>query len=270
MIGKTGLPKGPLTWFSSPQDLTGGGLNLGIYTTSSVQRYIYGTRFLTWDGRVYKYCNAVAAVYSYWGAQAYEDAALSWTVLPSAGVVPAGSKHMVVTLGSRTENDLTGGYVMLYDASVSTTAYNQSTYWYGITGNNDTATVTTIYIDGVVPVLTTTSDAAEVFENPYRETKAGATTSAGYAPVVCIPCQSSAAGYKYWGQTYGPAYVTPTNTTLDDPTSEEGQVYFSGAGASGGLKEGAPASQHAGFILNPDVSGSGGIAGPMIMLQISI
>jgi hypothetical protein len=263
------LPRGPLSWIAGPIDFTGDD-NLGIYTTSTVQRYIYGTRYITWDGRVYKYCNAVAAVYSYWGAQAYEDAALSWTVLPAGGVVAAGSRHCVVTLGSRTTNDLAGGYFMLYDASVSTTAYNQSTYLYGIVGNNDTATVTTLYLDGAIPVLTTTSDASEVFENPYREVKAGASTSAGYAPVVCIPARSSSAGYKFWGQTWGPAYVSPTNTSIDDPTSVQGRVSFSGAGASGGLVVGLAASQTAGFILNPDVTGGGGIAGPLIMLQISI
>lgn len=263
------FPNGPLSWIASPKDFEGDN-NLGIYTTEATQRYVYGTRFVTWDGRVYKYCNAVAAVYSYWGAGAHENAALSWTVLPTAGVLGAGVRRAVVTLGSRTANDLAGGYFMLYDASVSTTAYNQSTYWYGIIGNNDTATTTTLYLDGAVPITTTTSDAAEVFENPYRETQAGASTSGGYCPTICIPVRTSAAGYKYWGQTYGPAYVSPTNTTLDDPTTLEGEVYFTGAGASGGLTEGVTSNQHAGFILNCDVDNAGNIAGPMIMLHISI
>jgi hypothetical protein len=258
------LPNGPLKWISSPKDSTGDD-NLGIYTTDATQRFVYGTRFITWDGRVYKYCNAVAAVYSYWGAHAYEDAALAWTVLPAGGVVAAGSRHTVVTLGSRTTNDLAGGYFMLYDASATL-----STYLYGIIGNNNTATVTTLYLDGAIPVLTTTSDAAEVFENPYRETKYGGSTSAGYAPVVCVPARTSAATYKYWGQTWGPAYVSPTTTGIDDPTSVQGRVSFSGAGGSGGLVVGLAASQTAGFILNPDVTGGGNIAGPLIMLQISI
>lgn len=257
------LPNGPLRWIASPRDHTGDNV-LGIYAVETTQRYVYGTRFVTWDGRVYKYANAVAQVYSYWGAHAYENAAVAWTALPSAN--NAGERKQVVTLGSRTTNDLAGGYLMIYDASATTT-----TYLFGIVGNNDTATVTTIYIDSALPVTTTTSDYCEVYENPYRETKAHA---AGVCPVVCVPANSAAATYKYWGQTWGPAYISPTNSTVDDPTVAEHTVYFSYEGTTGGLVEQAITStseaQHAGFILNADIATAGNMAGPLIMLQISI
>ena len=256
------LPNGPLKWISSPLDKSSD-YNLGIYTADATQRFVYGTRFITWDGRVYKYCNAVAQVYSYWGAHAYEDESAGWAALPSANY--AGERKQVVTLGSRTENDLAGGYIMINDNSAT-----QTTYFYGIVGNNDTATVTTIYLDGALPVTTTTSDACEIFENPYRETKAHA---AGICAVVAVPAMSAAAGYKYWGQTYGPAYISPTNATLDDPGVTEHTVYFSYEGTTGGLIEAAVGSseaQHAGFILNADISSAGSMAGPLIMLQISI
>ena len=45
------LPNGPLKWISSPLDKTGD-YNLGIYTDDTTQRFVYGTRFITWDGRV--------------------------------------------------------------------------------------------------------------------------------------------------------------------------------------------------------------------------
>jgi len=257
------LPNGPLKWISSPLDKTGD-YNLGIYTDDTTQRFVYGTRFITWDGRVYKYCNAVAQVYSYWGAHAYENAAVSWTALPSAN--NAGELKQVITLGSRTTNDLAGGYLMIEDNSATTT-----TYLFGIVGNNDTATVTTVYIDSPLPVTTTTSDHCEVFENPYRETKAHGT---GICPVICVPANSAAAGHKYWGQTYGPAYISPTNSTIDDPAAGEMMTYFSYEGTTGGLVEYAITSkveaQPAGFILNCDTASGGGIAGPLIMLQISI
>jgi len=258
------LPFAPIGYQADPIDFTGDNM-LGIYTTETTQRYIYGTRLITWDGRVYKYCNAVAQVYSYWGANAYEDAAVSWTAVPAAGVIAAGERRAVVTLGDRSTDDLAGGYLITEDNSATTT-----TYLHGIVGNNDTATVTTVYLDAPMPITTTTSDHHEVFENPYRETKAHA---AGVCPVVCVPAQSAAAGYKYWGQTYGPAYISPTNSTIDDPAANEHTVYFSYEGTVGGLVEGAVGSteaQHAGFILNPDITSSGNIAGPLIMLHISI
>jgi hypothetical protein len=51
-------------------------------------------------------------------------------------------------------------------------------------------------------------------------------------------------------------------------------VYFSYEGTTGGLVERAITStseaQHAGFILNADIATAGNMAGPLIMLQISI
>lgn len=255
-------PFRPLDWAASPHDFSGD-YQLGIYAVETTQRYIFGTRLMTWDGRVYKYAHAVAVVYNYWGAHAYEEEAGGWTALPSGTAI--GQRQQIVTLGSRTTDDLAGGYLMINDNSATTTDF-----LFGIVGNNDTTTTTTIYIDAPLPITTTTSDNCEIFENPYRETKAHA---AGVCPVVCIPANSCAATYNYWGQTYGPAYISPTNTTLDDPAAGELQVYFSGSGTTGGLVEGAVGSsenQHAGFILNPDTDSGGGIAGPLIMLQISI
>ena len=255
-------PFNPINWPASPHDYSGD-YSLGIYATETTQRYIYGTRLMTWDGRIYKYANAVAQTYNYWGAHAFEDAALGYTAIPVGNA--AGDRQVEITLGSRGLDDLAGGYVAIFDASATTT-----TYWFGIVGNDIKATNTTLYLDGALPVATTTSDYTEVFENPYRETKAHA---AGVCPVVCVPAASAAAGYKYWGQTYGPAYISPTNATLDDPAAGELQVYFTGSGTTGGLVEGAIGSsenQHAGFILNPDVASGGGISGPMIMLQISV
>ncbi len=260
------LPFAPIGYQADPIDFTGDNV-LGIYTTETTQRYVYGTRLITWDGRVYKYSNAVAVVYSYWGAFAFENAAVAWTAVPTVGVIPAGERRAVVTLGSRTTDDLAGGYLMTYDASATT-----STYLHGIVGNSDTTTTTELFLDAPMPITTTTSDAHEVFENPYRETKFNA---AGSCAIIAVPARTSQAGYKYWGQTYGPAYISTTNATIDDPAPWERTVYFTGDGAAGGLVEAANASgsgeeQIAGFILNADIASAGGIAGPLIMLHISI
>jgi len=254
----------PLGYQADPIDYTGDNV-LGIYAVETTQRYIYGTRLLTWDGRVYKYSNAVAQVYNYWGAHAYENAAVAYTAVPVA--TPLGARSCTVTVASRTEDDLAGGYLVTFDASATTT-----TFMHGIVGNDATVSTTTvIHLDSPMPILTTTSDYNELFENPYRETKAHA---AGICPVVCIPANSAAAGYKYWGQTWGPAYISPTNSTIDDPTAAEHTVYFSYEGTTGGLVEQAITStsepQHAGFILNCDIATAGNMAGPFIMLQISV
>lgn len=242
------------------------GLALGIYTTEDVQRYVYGTRLIMWDGRVYKYCNALAEVKTYWGAVAWEDAPVGWTAVPTQGVLPVGSRKAVVTIAIRTIDDLAGAYLMTFDTSAT------QAYLHGIVGNSVTATRTTMYLDAPMPITTTTNDKHEVFLNPYAGTK---WWGAGSCSVICVPAHGSQAGYKYWGQTYGPAYISPTNLTLDDPIVGERLVYFHGAGQVGGINEFADAylngaEQIAGFILNPDVALGTGIPGPLIMLQISI
>jgi len=262
-------PFAPMNYHADPIDYTivsgEHNLNLGIYAVETIQRYVYGTRLITWDGRVYKYANAVAQVYSYWGAHAYENAALAWTAVPVA--TPLGGRTCSVTITRTAVDDLAGGYLMTEDNSATTT-----TFLHGIIGNDATVGgVTAIHIDSPMPVLTTTNDHNEVFENPYRETKAHA---AGVCPVICVPANSAAATYKYWGQTWGPAYISPTNTTIDDPALGEMMTYFSYEGTTGGLVEYAITSkveaQQAGFILNCDIASAHNIAGPFIMLQISI
>lgn len=242
-------------------------LALGIYAIETTQRYVYGTRLITWDGRVYKYCNAVAQVYSYSGAFALENAALSWT--SNAVVANVGDRQQTVAVGSRTLDDLAGAFLMTNDASATTTTILQ-----GIIGNEvSISTTTIIYTDFPIPFTTTTSDYHEVFENPYRETSES--VGSGTCAIICVPAISAAATYKYWGQTWGPAYVSPANNSLDDPAIEERQVYFSVAGTEAKLVEaavntGGSEAQHAGFILNGDTASGGNIAGPLIMLQITI
>ena len=61
------LPFNPIEWPAKPHDYTGDNL-LGLYTAETTQRYRIGTRDMTWDGRVFKYCKAYGAARSYYGA----------------------------------------------------------------------------------------------------------------------------------------------------------------------------------------------------------
>lgn len=52
------LPFNPFNWPASPIDHAQAIPDtpyMGIYTVETTQRYVYGTRYITWDGRVYKY-----------------------------------------------------------------------------------------------------------------------------------------------------------------------------------------------------------------------
>jgi hypothetical protein len=248
------LPNGPLKWFSNPKDFSGDN-NLGIYATEATQRYVYGTRYITWDGRVYRYTYASAAVYSYHGAASLADGVLAYTANPTA--TSAGATTVIATLASRSEDDLAGGYFVVFDNSGTDT-----TYMMGIVGNDATSGSTTqIYLDNPLPIATTTSDYHEVFENPFSESSAATN---GYAAWLGVPAQTAAATYKYWCQTWGPAYISG-GESIDSPTSDYRCIRW-GSNAALYTEASKANGQIAGYILN---EGSSSIAGPMIYLMCS-
>jgi len=248
-------PFNPIEWPALPHDFGSDNL-LGIRSTDATQRYVYGTRYTTWDGRVYKYFNAVAGVSSYHGAGNAEVAAVTYVVLPVDA--EAGQNHIIVTLGSRAEDDLAGSYLIIYDKS--STAGLEDNLNYGILGNSNTTTTTDIYLDGNLPVKLLTSDAVEVFENPYRELT-HATDS--YAFWAGIPARSQAAGYKGWVQTWGPCVVSG-GENVGAPGADTRELVW---GSNATLYKWATkeAAQRAGCIM----TGSSAAYGPLIMLQCS-
>jgi len=245
-------PFRPLDWAASPHDFSGDN-QLGPYAIETTQRFIYGTRYLMWDGRVYKYANAVAAVVSYHGCHANEAAPLSYTVAPDNSAV-AGSRFINPTLADRTEDDLAGGFAVMYDSTIDDTVQR------GIVGNDASATTTRIYLDYPLAAAVTTSDYLEVFENPYREASHATSASYGW---LGVPATSAGAGYKFWVQTWGPALISGG---MDMDTANyravrwgSNNVLFTESNSTNAH------NQIAGYILQ----GSTATAGPLIMLMCS-
>ena len=59
MIGRTDeKPYNPIPWHGAPRDLTGDN-QLGPYTRELTQRYVCGTRFATWDAKVFRYARTL-------------------------------------------------------------------------------------------------------------------------------------------------------------------------------------------------------------------
>ncbi len=95
---------GPLFDGGSPRDFALSAFEFGPYLAEATQRYIYGTRFLMWDGRVFKYALTQGEVESYHGVRDNNDAALGATAAPTAAAI--GDRMVQITLGSRAEDDL--------------------------------------------------------------------------------------------------------------------------------------------------------------------
>ena len=240
---------------SSPRDFALSTHEFGPYQSEATQRFIHGTRFLMWDGRVFKYALSQGELESYHGCRATEDAALGATAAPLAAAI--GNRIVQITLASRVEDDLVGGYIQLYDGGdIDTTTQR------GIIGNTKSDTTVDVYIDFPLhqPIVAST-DFMEVYENPYG---AVSETTNEYSAWVGVPCVSCAASLNTWIQTWGPCAISPGNNSLDDPIANERSVVWA---ANAVIVEQPTDSiqQYAGYILNQGT----GIAGPIIMLFCS-
>jgi len=245
-------PFRPLDWAASPHDFSGDN-QLGIYAVETTKRYIPGTRYLKWDGRVFKYAYANGAVVPYHGCRASEAAVLSYTAAPVAGSV--GDRYISYTGTGRSEDDLAGGYAVLYHSTIDNTTQ------YGIVGNDASGSSTTrVYLDNALPYAGTTSFAHEIYENPYREVLE---TTNGYSAWVGVPMMNASSQYC-WIQTWGPCLISG-GETVDTPATDARTLVW---GSNAALFKTATktSGQIAGYILN---QGSTSIAGPLIMLMCS-
>lgn len=251
-------PFNPINWPAVPHDFTGEN-NLGIYTSETTQRYVYGTRYITWDGRVYKYMLlTTGGCVSYHGVCGTLSAQTTWVTAVAA---TAGAREMTITDSTTVAEDLlAGAMVEVYDSTIDNSVS------YHVVGNElGNGTNIKIYLEFPIHHTITSSDSIELFDNQYR---AVSEATYQYGAWLGIPCVTAATTYNVWVQTWGPALVTPVNTTLDDAAANERMVFWC---ANAGVAEvdGTPTAgknQVAGFIWN---AGTSDIAGPQIYLMCS-
>lgn len=250
----------PINWPAVPHDFTGDN-NLGIHTSETIQRYVYGTRYITWDGRVYKYMLlTTGGCVSYHGVANTLEAFTSWT---TALVGTAGDREYTITDDGISEDQFAGAMIALYKSTIDNTTQRH------IIGNDATAgTTTKLYLEAPLSANMTASDAVEVFENPYRAVSEASNSTAAW---VGVPCVTAATTYNIWSQTWGPCLVSPGNTTLDDAAANERLVQWKYNATICEIDDGdgynaAGKGQTAGYILN---AGTSDIAGPQIFLMCS-
>ena len=280
MSKKLQLAHTPIFDFAHPLDFSGDNM-LGPYTAEDIQRFIYGTRYITWDGRVFKYGQANGTLYTQWGAQNYNEWHVKWAALAAnAGV---GSRFVDITVdaddgilrttgadgaGVIAEDELAGGYVVFYQTGSDLVRLNC-----GIIGNNPTAGAGTlrIYLDTPLPIPMTTDSYVEILGSPYRNV---ITVNNGYMSVVGVACRGLTDEQKGFLQTWGPICISPGATGQSGngvgSTAEEREITFGAQGSiyEHNLGDAADQRQHAGHILNKSQSGDGGP--PFIMLTLSI
>lgn len=266
------FPTGPIDWPGSPYDLADDN-NLGYYTVETTQRFIYGARGMTWDGKVFRYCNAEAAVYAGYGAFNGANATVARlinSVTPVAYVI--GQQDIKITIastegqagdGAIAEDELAGARIVLGHGGESLT---ETRTVVGNDVNVSGAGTTILTLDYPLAVAHAAGVACELPLNPYRYLHRASTS---YAAVMCVPNFVAAATYKFWGQTKGPCWLVPGGVDASPgDTVNDRSAYFVGDGSvnfgtSLTLETGY---QYAGYCI--DTTASGTSAMPMVMLML--
>ena len=274
MIGRTNkLPFNPINWPASPRDLTGSNC-LGYYTTETTQRYVWGTRGLTWDGKVFRYGRAKGTLYAGYGAG--NSATIDVSDLLNTNhtaTIAVGDREVLFTVtsgatfdgGAIAEDELVGAQYVVGHGGAATT--EQRT----VIGNTAIAASTTgtITIEVDYPfALEHTTGFNELPLNPYGYL---VKPVAHIMSVMGVPNITATTGQMLWIQTWGLCWCVPggADTTPGD-TQADRMVYFVGDGAVNGaatvtVEEGW---QIAGFITDSTEGSTGTM--PMVMLQLSI
>jgi len=265
------LPNGPLRWIASPKDLTGDD-QLGIYSIDATQRYVLGTRYVTWDGKVYKYAKAGATLDPDLGAKSYATQNLAYVTFGAGQTAAIGDRSLRCTFaatdglansGVVAENELAGGTCVLFSDTVVTQMR-------GIIGNTALAATgeATLYLDAPLQAaITAATSFIEAIASPYLDVR---NSQDATKSVVGIPVSAATTTYPFcWLQTWGACWVAPQADI--GAGAYKNQAVFRDDGSIGPHDDADAVenyAQHAGFVLQ--TAQAGGQGAPFIMLQISI
>lgn len=267
------LPHQPITWGAIPQDVTGNVADvpyMGIYATETTQRYIYGTRYLTWDGKVYKYSLAGAACYTlrlnyFWNSISSDVAGIDYSLLTNAQV--AGDTEITLTNGTTAvaEDYLAGGLAVIVPTEATTDAYVMRR---GIVGNEVAAASAEcrIFLDAPLSSAVAATNYAYVMPSHYNNIRFNGDIPAIQKSFAGLAAVYAASSYKFWLQTYGPCQIAAQNSVGKTEYYREVWARYDGTvNISSGLGTNV-SDQCVGFIMDNNVGANGATN---IMLTIS-
>ena len=251
-----------------------GGVVQGTRTQSVTQNYPLGTKMVTADGRVFRYCKARTALNTEFGA-CYNAKTITNAVAPvqatGAGLLGAITVTLTVaatdgltTNGIIALNELAGGYIVIGNGTnqhpmnrmiISNTAVAQG-------GGPCTVTVDEA-LDQAVTVGTTN---IETLMNPFILSD-GNVTPGGYATFIGMPACEMTINYYGWVQTKGPCWITSDGNTGKVATDKKCYFEANGSIKSASTATSATLQQLAGYGL--DLGSAGGNA-PFVNLALEV
>lgn len=254
---------------SMPQDKVSTAYDLGIYAIDTVQRFRFGTRYLTDDGRVFKFGKAGGTLNPDLGCHSYVAQHVAYaTVAASTAVgvidfkIDVAASDGAAASGVIAVDELQGGYVIIFPHS------SNSMHRY-IEGNTVVASgggEMTLTVDAPLNIATVVDVThAECMASPYSDVR---NLTTGLRSVIGIPTVPATASTYTWLQTWGPCWVAPQGEVGD--AAHDAQVVFR---HDGSIDEHdysdayVTKQQHAGFIMSHATAGTQGA--PFIFLQIS-
>ena len=216
------------------------------------------------DRRQYVYSKSSAACLSNRGAEFTQAGYVSYTSVTTS--VAVGKMEVTVpaaTHATLTEDFLRGGYLTIFMTG-------GNTQFRGIVGNQAVAANAAfkLQLDAELSEAVTTSEAMEVFQNPYNELRTG--TMNYYAKAGVPAVDVTAADTYFWLQTRGMIFADPQGGKIG--TTEGGYIggLWSDYGnisdyntSLGVTVAGGRGSQHAGHAVLGDADN----IGPLFMLQ---
>ncbi len=237
------------------------------------QAHPYGRRYLTWDGKVFKYCAALGTLNAGYGAANGANvtvARLINSVTPLAYV--AGQNEITVTIaategyagdGVVAEHELVGAQIVLGHGAAALTEQRTIMANTAVASGGGT---TRVRLDEPLALAHAAGVACECPLNPYRYLVSG---NYNYNAFMAVPNQVVTSGYNWWGQTAGPCWCVPgggdasPGDTVNDRMAffvGDGSVNF---GTSLTIETGY---QFAGYCI--DTTASGTSAMPLIYLML--
>lgn len=274
----------PLGWQASPIDFSGASADypfLGIYAVEATQRYMVGTRYITWDGSVYKYgCagDTLSTAHGCWSGD--WQAICQWAQFPTTHEIGANPINITTKTtydgisfdGLFTKDVLAGGFIALFPGG-GVEAMN-----YGIVGNDAAAAAGTmaIYLDHPLrSKITLATGSAEGIFSPYRHLHredAGEPNSCVRHPVLGVPMANATTTLPYvWIKTWGPIHCSTPDASVGNDVNNFELVWRHDGSVEDKSTTALGMQQSAGFTLFQDYNdGSPQQGSPFFMLQISV
>ena len=266
--------RGPILSFAQPLDF-GSANAYAQYTAEATQRYMLGTRYITWDGSVYKYALAKGTLDPDMGVKCAATQNLAYVTFGAAQGASAGATSIKCTFantdgyansGLVLENELAGGSCVIFSDTVATMRR-------GILGNTGVVAgggEVTLYLDAPIQVaITAATSFIEAIASPYYGVAHDSETKHS---VIGVPCAIATTGQYCWLQTWGVSWVTPQSRV--GASSLIRAVYWRHDGSldirslNGTFVDAYITDQYAGFVLQNTQAEAQ--AAPFVMLQVSI